>query len=308
MAPTGSAAQAPTPGARRTGVLVVLLGGALYASAGLFTRSLPYDAWTVLAWRSLFGALYMVGLVVLENRRLRLTDFAVGGPHLVLVPFTALGTICYILALKLTSVADVMIVYATVPFVTACVAWIWTRAMPQRRTLAASAFALLGVAVMIGGGGPPSGARLLGALLTLVMNVSFACTLVLVGGRPKISMTPSNAAGILLASLIGFALAPDASLSPAAFGVAAAFGILTIGFAMSLFMVGARLLPAAEVALLGISDTVLGPVLVWLAFGENPGPASILGGVLVISALIWHLWPEVKDLLGVRRTIPSGRI
>ena len=267
----------------------------MYATAGLFTRALPFDAWTILAWRSTFAALFMVALVMLESRRFSLVDYRLDGARLVMVPITALGTICYIFALKLTTVADVMIVYATTPFVTVAVAWLWSREVPNLRTGIASAVALVGVGVMIGGA-DASGGRLLGAFLTFVMNITFALAIVLARRTPQVSMTPVNALGVAMAGVVGFAFAPGEAVGGGSLVLMAAFGVFTVGLALAFFMAGARLLPSGEVALLGISDTVLGPVLVWLVFGENPGSAAILGGTIVAAALIWHLSPELRRL------------
>ena len=107
---------------------------------------------------------------------------------------------------------------------------------------------------------------------------------------------------------MSFAFAPGEAIGGGPMLLLAVFGVLTIGLAMSLYMAGARLLPSAEVALIGISDTVLGPVFVWLAFGENPGPPAMVGGAIVLAALLWHLWPEVRPLLGLRAPVARGLI
>ncbi len=281
---------------RRRGMVLVFSAGALYATAGFFARVVHVDAWTLLAWRSLFGAMFMVLVVAAERKRFSLRDYAVSGPHLLLVPLTALGTSAYIFALTLTTVADVMIVYATTPFVTAVVAWLWSGEKPSSRTLVASSVALFGVGVMIGASAPSDG-RLVGAALTLFMNVTFAMALVLARRHPTISMTPANTLGILLAACIGFTFGPNEAVGLFSLVMLALFGILTIGVAIWLFMRGARLIPSAEAALIGISDTAIGPVIVWLVFGENPGLASIVGGTIVAAALLWHMWPELRGAL-----------
>ena len=282
------------------GLLLVFVAGVLYSSAGVFTRGLALDGWTLVAWRSLSGAAFTMLLVAIENRRVSLRDYAVDRTHAILVPIGAAATISYIFALKLTTVADVMIVYATTPFVTALVAWIWIREVPSRRMLLASTAALLGVAIMIAGG-PASGGRLLGTALILFMNVSFALFLVLARRSPGQSMTPVNALSLLLASVVSFAMAPVQVLGVATVLDLLLFGLLTVGFAMSLFMVGARVAPASEVALIGISDVVIGPLMVWLLFGENPGVAAVIGGGIVALSLVWNVWPEVVRLVERRR-------
>lgn len=291
------------PQAQRRGLLLVFIGGVLYASAGLFTRALPFDAWTLLAWRSLAGGLFTAAVLAGETGRLSWRDYAMGPAHWLLVPVTALATICYIVALTITTVAEVMIVYATSPFVTAGIAWVWNREAPSRRVLIASSVALAGVAVMIGGGGAVPG-RVLGAALVLVMNIGFAWALVLARRHPDRSMMPVNTLSLMIASAAGFALSPGQPIATAAWLLMLLFGVVTVGFAMTLFMAGARVVPSAEVSLVGISDVVLGPLMVYLAFGENPGAAALLGGAVVIAALVWNVWPELKRIFVLRqRTI-----
>ena len=296
----GPAGSAPPHEAQRRGLLLVFVGGLLYASAGLFTRALPFDAWTLLAWRSLAGGLFTAAVLVGETGRLDWRDYAMSPAQWLLVPVAALATICFIVALRLTTVADVMIVYATSPFVTAGAAWVLNREAPTRRLLVASSAALAGVAVMIGGG-PTSPGRLLGAVLVLTMNIGFALMLVFARRYPERSMMPVNTLSLVLASAVGFALSPNPPIATASWLLMLLFGVTTVGFAMTLFMAGARVVPSAEVSLIGISDVVLGPVMVYLAFGENPGVAALLGGTIVATALVWNSVPDLMNAFVSRR-------
>lgn len=289
-------------GQRSRGLMLVFLAGVLYSTAGLFTRMLHFDAWTILAWRGVFGALFMCVWLAIGHGRDTLRAFAFGPSEWAMVPLIALGGACYIFALKVTTVADVMVIYATMPFVTAAVSWVWSREIPSNRMMIASGAALVGVAVMMTGGFG-HGDRLLGAILTLVMNVTFAMTLVGARRSPG-SMTALFATGTILCALVGFALAPTEHVGLGAIGVMAAFGFLTIGMAMALYMVGARLIPPAEVGLVGIVDVVIGPALVWLCFGEEAGGFTVVGGAIVVGALLWHLWPDLHRAL--RRGGPSA--
>ena len=276
---------------RTRGLALVFLAGVLYSTAGVFTRMLHFDPWTILAWRGVFGALFMIGWLAVRRGRHTLRAFAFGPWQLAMLLPIALGGACYIFALKVTTVADVMVIYATMPFVTAAVSWLWSREVPSGRMMVASAMALSGVLVMMSGGFG-SGNRLLGAMLTFAMDIAFAITLVGARRNPG-SITALFAAGTVLSALIGFALAPAEHVGLGAMAVFAAFGFLTIGLAMALYMVGARLIPPAEVGLVGIADVVIGPALVWVFFGEQAGASTIIGGAIVLAALVWHLWPEL---------------
>ena len=199
---------------------------------------------------------------------------------------------CFIFALKVTTVADVMVVYATMPFVTSIVAWLWGREVPSARLLVAGSAAMVGVGIMLAGSFG-SGSRLLGIGLTLVMNFAFATMLVGARRSPS-SNTAVYLVATALSAVVAFALAPVERVAPFDMGLLALFGTCTIGLAMALYMWGARLIPPAEVGLLGIVDVVIGPALVWLVFAEVPGLSAGVGGAIIIAALIWHLWPDLS--------------
>ena len=281
---------------RGTGILMVLAAGFIYSTAGLFTHALRLDAWTILAWRAVFGTGFMLVWMGVENGRGLASAFRLSPGGLALTVPAALCGICYIFALRLTTVADVTVVYATLPFVTAAVAWIWTGETPDRRLVVAGGVALLGVGAMVAGGAG-DGARLAGMGLTMAMNLGMAVILV----NARRGAQAGNAVytiGTALSGAIGFALAPHATMvSGSDLALLAPFGLLTIGLAMALYMAGARRIPAAEVGLISMLDVASGPALVWLAFGQSPGPSTMLGGAVVVSALLWHLAPDVKLLL-----------
>ena len=73
------------------------------------------------------------------------------------------------------------------------------------------------------------------------------------------------------------------------------FGLTTIGLAFVLFMEGAKFIPSAEAGLISLLDVVLGPLWVFIAFGENPGLATILGGAIVLAAALWRMAPELRQ-------------
>jgi drug/metabolite transporter (DMT)-like permease len=85
-------------------------------------------------------------------------------------------------------------------------------------------------------------------------------------------------------------------VAPYEIAILAAFGFTTICAAFLLFMEGAKHIPAAEAGLISMLDVVLGPLWVFLGFGERPGMLAIAGGVLVIGALLWRLAPDPPRL------------
>jgi drug/metabolite transporter (DMT)-like permease len=282
--------------ARRRGLLLVLIATFLWSSAGFFARLIDHvDLWTMLGWRALFGGLCMLAAAVVEWHR------GILGPRFGLVPLAAplialaaIAMSAYVAALKTTTVAEVMVIYATLPFVAAGLGFVLGGERTTRRTLIAAAVAFAGIVVMVASA--LGTGRLLGQFISFVMTFAFALMIVLQRRNPQMSMTSINAFGALIAAGFGFSLSPHPASSWFELSVLAAFGLTTVCVAFFLFMEGAKHIPAAEAGLISMLDVVLAPFWVFLAFGERPGPLAVFGGALVMGALIWRLAPDIGTL------------
>ena len=278
--------------ARRRGVLLVLTATVLWSLAGIFARLLSHlDVWTVLGWRALLGSISisLVGLV--EWRRGRLDDpFAFGrlSPIVALLAMVAISA--YTASVMTTTIADVMIIYATLPFLAAAIGWFVNREAVSGRTIIAGAVAFAGIAIMVANG--LGSGRLLGQALSALMTLCFAGMVVLQRRQPAASMTVVNAVGALGSGVFGLLNSPHPPIGPYDFAVLSVFGFTTIGLAFVVFMEGAKLIPSAEAGLISLLDVVLAPIWVFLAFGENPGAATLVGGAIVLAAALWRMTPD----------------
>src|SRR5262245_16734569 len=106
------------------GTMLVVLSAFAYSMAGFFVRLIDADVWTMLFWRGLFGGLFIAGYVLCRDGPVALATLRRIG--LVVAVCSAVATICFINALRETTVADVLAINATAPFVAAALAWAWT--------------------------------------------------------------------------------------------------------------------------------------------------------------------------------------
>ena len=280
--------------ARRRGVLLVLAATVLWSLAGLFARLVAHlDLWTVLGWRALLGSasICVVGLFQWRSGRLE-EPFAFGRLSPVVALLAMIAISCYTAAVMTTTIADVLIIYATLPFLAAAIGWLVNREPVSPRTLVASAVAVAGIAIMVASG--LGSGRLIGQALSALMTLTFAGMVVLQRRQPGASMIVVNAIGALGSGLFGFANSPRPPLDLYDMGVLFVFGLTTIGLAFVVFMEGAKLIPSAEAGLISLLDVVLGPLWVFLAFGENPGAATLLGGAIVLGAALWRMAPDLR--------------
>ena len=128
----------------------------------------------------------------------------------------------------------------------------------------------------------------------MLMTLAFAGMIVLQRRRPRASMIAVNCLGALGSGVFGLANSPLQPISLYDFAILFVFGLTTIGLAFVLFMEGAKFIPSAEAGLISLLDVVLGPLWVFIAFGENPGLATILGGAIVLAAAVWRMAPELR--------------
>src|SRR5882762_6707133 len=139
---------------------------------------------------------------------------------------------------------------------------------------------------------------LVGDLLAVVMATSFAVATVVIRRHPEIQMAPAAALATALTALVAWPLAAPLETAPRDLALLAFFGVGQFGAGFLLFMAGARLLPAAESSLIGMLETVLGPLWVWLVLSERPAAATLTGGALILAALVTN---TVVDLGTQRR-------
>jgi drug/metabolite transporter (DMT)-like permease len=273
-----------------SGVILILLGTVAFSSAGLFVRFIGKDAATILFWRGLFTALAVTAYVVWREGRGTWASFrAIGWPGLIIASLSALSMGCFIASLQSTTVANNSIIFGTSPFMTAGLAWLMIRERPSAPTIVCSVVALFGAVLVMGSSFKLSGAALWGDALAILMTVAFALKTVLVRKHRSIPMVPSACVGALLGSLGAIPFVREWSLSLTELAQFAAFGFTQQGAGLILTMIGGARVPAAHAALLLVFDLPLSPLWVWLAFGEQPTQLALIGGLVVLAAIIGHI-------------------
>jgi drug/metabolite transporter (DMT)-like permease len=270
----------------RRGIALVVAAAVAWSTAPFFTRLLPFDSWTILFWRGLFGGATIAAILVLLQGWNGLRDFtAMDRTGWLVASLSTVGMVCFIPSLQLTSVSNVAIIIATGPFVTAGLAWLWLREVPRWRTTLASLVALCGIAIIVGGA--RLGSDFLGIALACIMTVAIAAMTVIVRQHRNTSMVAAAALSNILGSVVSIPFAQGiAGVTAHDLFIFAMFGFFQVALGLSLYMLGSRLLPSSQAALIATLETPLMPFWVWLAFQEAPSSRALIGGALVMGAVI----------------------
>jgi drug/metabolite transporter (DMT)-like permease len=268
---------------QRRGRLYVALAAVAWSTAGLLQRKLTVDLGTQLAGRALFAVLgLLVFVAVAEHGRVLRAFRAIGRGGVAVTVLMAVSSGAFIAALNYTSVANVLFMQALAP-VLAAVLGTFVGEPVARRTWLAMAVAIAGVGLMVGGPSHPSAA---GLALSLLMSISFAGTIVVTRHQREVSMAPATCLSQALVFLFAAPFASPGSVGGRDLMLLAGLGIGQIGLGLIFLTIGARLIPAAEVALITLLEIVLGPLWVWIALSEQPSATTLAGGAIVLAAVV----------------------
>src|SRR5919109_1363440 len=200
--------------------------------------------------------------------------------------FATLGVFAYVALAERGAVADAFRAIGRAGLVLAALMAVSSGAF------IAMAVAIAGVSLMVGGPHHPSAA---GFSLSLLMSVTFAATIVITRHRREVSMAPATCLSQLLVLLAAAGFSQPGDVGAQDLTLLAGLGVGQIGLGLIFLTIGARLIPAAEVALITLLEIVLGPIWVWIALSEQPAAATLVGGAIVLAAVVIEARGEPEE-------------
>ena len=264
------------------GIILVLVAAVTYSTAGLFTKGVVAGAWSVIFWRGVFAAGFTTGWTVSKGT-FRQNFFNIGKSGWAVGVIGAMGTAAFIPAFKLTSIANVSLIYAAAPLIAALLAWLAIGEQITKRTLIGSLAALVGVGVIVSGS--MGKVNLMGDALALVMTVAMATIMVIYRKYPK---TPGAGPSVLQSLFLippSFAFGAPFQTEVFEIAILAAFGLL-FAIASVTLAEGAKRVPSGQTALLSALETPLAPLFAFIILAEVPSTATLLGGAVVLIAVV----------------------
>lgn len=293
------------------GAWLVFASALVWSLGGIIARLAEVEnPWTTIFWRAGTATLFLLAFMLLrDGRRGTIELFARMGPAGFAVALCfAIASTAFVVALQFTTVANVLLMLAGVPLIAALIARVLFGEPLRLVTGLAIAAVIAGVAVMVSdsftGRVSP-----LGDGLSLLIALSFATATVITRRKAGIRMTPAvctgSALGCAVALAMSLATAGSVAVEAWQLPILAVFGI-SLGLGMALFTQGARLIPAAFAALLGTAETILGPFWVWLFLEETPTPRTVVGGAIVLAAIVAYLIWQIAHQRRIRRVAPPA--
>lgn len=269
------------------GLWITGLGVLVITPETLLIRLVAADPWTLLVWRSTLMALAMtMGLLIIYRGRTLACFRSIGHTGLAVSLVISVASICFILALDHTSVANVLIIMAAAPLFAGLFSALFLGEPPPLITWLAIAGAMLGIGVIVIGS--LGGGSLVGDLFALGMAASLGGAFTIIRQARAVSMVPAMVVSGVLTALVCLPLSAPLSIQSDDIVYLLLIGLAILPLATALQTLGPRYLPAPEVSLLVLLETVLGPFWVWLVLAETPSQQTLLGGAIVIAVLLAH--------------------
>jgi drug/metabolite transporter (DMT)-like permease len=268
------------------GLLITALGVLMIVPDSLFVRLIAADVYTISFWRSLLAAVVIgLGVIVVNGPGAFRAVFRLGPAVWLYTVAIGLNGFLFVLAVSLTSVANVVFIIAAMPAFAALLSWVALGERPSRRTGLTIIAVMVGIAIIAFGSGETENGSLAGDLVALSVALVFAVALTTARRLKSASMVPATSVGLLGAAFVLFFVTEPMAVHADDWGYVALHGGVFIAGATAFISLGPRYLPSAEVALLILLESVLAPLLAWAVLGENPGRWALVGGALVLGAL-----------------------
>ena len=299
MPESSTTAEFPVSLSYFNGVVLVLLAGVFWSTMGLGIRSIENaNVWQILLYRSFSLASFLFILISFRSgfkpfitiKRAGIAGI-VGGLSLV-VAFAG-----GIFAIQTTTVANAMFLFASAPFFAAFLGWVILRESVRKSTWIAATVAAVGIAIMVIDG--ISVGHLVGNVSAILSALGFAIFTIALRWKKLEDMLPAvflaGIFAIIISGLICAAKGFTFLLTANDASIAFALGVFQVGAGLAIYTIGSKVVPAAELALLSMTEVLLGPFWVWIFMGESASVYTLIGGFVLLLAIAGNA------LTGLRR-------
>ena len=268
------------------GPILIFLGACCLSFGGLIVKSFEgATLWQILFWRSVFFSITVLTFL-LFNYKLRFFKSIQrsGIPGLIGGIILSIGYAGYVFAMYNTTVANTNFIIQTQTIFLAIFGYLFLKEKISKLTLSSIVLAFAGIILMVGSSLSPG--QMHGNIVAFIMPISFAVLILTVRKYPDIDMVPLQLVAGIGAMIIGYLLSPKILISYHDIFLGFVAGFFQIGFGFILITIGARSTKSAMVGIIMLTEAVLGPLWAWVFLNENPPLVVLVGGIIVISAVL----------------------
>jgi len=268
------------------GPLLILTGGFCLSWGGLILRSFESASiWQILFYRSIFFLWVLIAFILLTYGKKTFKKIKEAGvPGLIGGIFLSTNFVAYMYSMMETTVANVVFIISTQTVFLPIVAYIFLKEKISPRGYVAIVLAMIGVTLMIGDSFGTGSLK--GNLAALTIPINFSVLILIIRKYPKVDMIPAIFYAGILSCLYGLFLLEDLSISTKDIWLSFLLGVPQLAFGFIFITIGSRTTPAVMVGLLMLMESIFAPIWVWLFYNEIPPISVLVGGMIILSAVV----------------------
>ena len=268
------------------GPFLVFLGAVSLSFGGLIVKSFEGSTlWQILFWRSFFFIIVVTCFLIISyKKKIFSVMIKSGAPGLFGGIILAIGFSSYVFAMYNTTVTNTNFIIQTQTIFLAIFGYLFLKEKISKITLASIILAIAGIIMMVGNSLSPG--QMAGNTIAFLMPISFAILILVVRKYPDVDMVPLQLVAGIFAMIIGYLMSPTIAISSNDIFLGFLAGFFQLGFGFIFITVGARSTPSAFVGIIMLTEAVLGPLWAWMFVNENPPYIVLIGGSVVIFAVL----------------------
>ena len=273
------------------GSILVIFGAVCLSFGGIIVKSFEgASLWQILFWRQFFFTIIVALYLLFTYKKNFFNSFYKSGiPGFIAGSFLGCGFAAYVFAMYYTTVSNTLFIITTETIFLAFFGYIFLKEKINLITFISIVLGMSGVLLIVGSSlSIQTSEEFFGNIIAFIMPISFAVLIIIVRKYPNVDMIPAQFTAGIIAALIGYLVASKLLVSPHDLFLGFIAGIFQIGFGFILITVGSQTTPAAVVGILMLTEAVLGPIWAWLFINEIPPMSVIIGGGIIIFAILFE--------------------
>lgn len=279
---------------RGKGILMSLVGVFVLSPDSLLIRLAGLNDYTLIFYRGLFP-IFSIALVLWIYYRERFVGvvLGIGWAGVVNGIFFAGVNISFVSAIQRTTVANTLLFLSSAPIFAALLSLLVLRENQRPSTWLVIALSLLGIFII--GWGSYGGEGLLGDFFAICCALFTACSAVLVRYCKHVDLVPSVILGSFFTACYALLQSPELAISSRQLVYLGIIGFLLIPFAFTALTIAPRFANSAEVQLVYLLESILGPLWVWLVIVETPSTNTLIGGSILLASVAWFAHRSIRE-------------
>jgi drug/metabolite transporter (DMT)-like permease len=274
--------------------MISLLGVFVLSPDSLLIRLADLGDFTLIFYRGLFPSIAITLLLMLYYRREFMpVVMGIGWAGMLNGVLFASTNITFIYSIQTTSVANTLVILSSAPIFAAILSLIILK--ENQRPITWLVIGLSFISIFIIGLGSYGNSGLSGDLFALACAVTTGSSAVLVRYKKDIDLVPSVIFGSILVALFALTHSPELVINTTQIVYLAIIGFILVPFAFIMLTIAPRFTSSAEVQLVFLLEAILGPLWVWLVISEQPGPYTLVGGIMLLISVSWFAISATKN-------------